>query len=78
VFRHLDFNFTYQIELAPESRAIKCQKHQGMFQYVKLIFEQAVHLKCIRWGFRNCQGMLNFFDDTIVHGKGEEAHNANS
>jgi hypothetical protein len=79
VFRHLNFNLAYhQIELAPESRAITCQTHQGMFQYVKLILEQTVHLKCIRLVFRSCQGMLNFFDDTIVHGNGEETRNANT
>lgn len=80
VFSHLDFKFAYHlVVLAPESRTvILFQTHTGVFQYASLV-EQIVHLNCIKvvkWVFQNCQGILSFFDDTVVHGK-DEVNNAN-
>ena len=83
VFSKLDLNLAFhQIELSEESRSITTfVTHKGLFRYKRLMFgiscAPEMYQRIIFQTLQGCTGVINIFDDIVVHGATKEDHDRN-
>jgi hypothetical protein len=83
VFSRLDFNMTFhQIQLHPDSREMTTFiTHLGLFRYMQQMFGITYapenFQKIMQMLFRDCKGVMKFFDDFIVYSKTRKEHDDN-
>ena len=83
VFSKIDLIWGYhQVELHSKSRNITAfQDNRGLYRFTRLIFgvksASEIYNETIKNSFANCPGVVNIYDNIVVHGKNEKEHDAN-